>query len=85
MSNGLAHLKGGEIIMNKSISHLRHSKAKHQVLPEDPIGEIDHDELKELTGSGDVKPQTTWACATVTLVTAVFCPTTACSSDCGTR
>lgn len=44
-------------------------------LPESPIGEIDLTdiELADVDAGAAVRPQTTWLCATVTLVTALYC------------
>jgi hypothetical protein len=53
----------------------------------DLLGGYDEMELIEL-GDADVYGGTTWACAistaVSTLVTAAFCPTTKCTSKCGT-
>jgi hypothetical protein len=49
---------------------------------EHPAGLVNEDELKLIAGAGEVNPDSTWGCATVTLVTAAFCPTTACTSQC---
>lgn len=50
---------------------------------EHPAGLVNEEELKLIAGAGEVSPAASgWACATVTLVTAAFCPTTACTSQC---
>lgn len=49
---------------------------------EEMIGIVNEDELSNLSGAGDVQPQTTWPCAVFTIVSAAQCPTTACSSKC---
>ncbi|WP_280771569.1 class II lanthipeptide, LchA2/BrtA2 family [Salipaludibacillus daqingensis] len=60
----------------------RNPETRSQLGLEHPAGEVDEAQLKSIAGAQDVQPQTTWACATVTLITAVACPTTACTSSC---
>ncbi|WP_237049403.1 class II lanthipeptide, LchA2/BrtA2 family [Lentibacillus amyloliquefaciens] len=48
-----------------------------------PAGLVEEDELKQMAGAGDVDPQTTpssVACGIA--VSALFCPTTKCTSQC---
>lgn len=47
------------------------------------VGEVNEQELSQLAGTGDVQPQTTWAC--VIAVSLVLCPTTKCTSQCSTN
>ncbi|MFI1657236.1 class II lanthipeptide, LchA2/BrtA2 family [Streptomyces sp. NPDC020472] len=47
----------------------------------DVLGGYDEFELVEM-GEADVYGGTTWSCAIVTLVSAVACPTTKCTSQC---
>ncbi|WP_124727337.1 class II lanthipeptide, LchA2/BrtA2 family [Staphylospora marina] len=53
---------------------------------EHPAGMVNEDELMNIVGAGEVRPQSGPVCA-VTLAVCVpvslaFCPTTACTSDC---
>ncbi|MDE9364928.1 class II lanthipeptide, LchA2/BrtA2 family [Luteipulveratus sp. YIM 133132] len=45
------------------------------------LGRYTDEELLEVA-DGDVHGGTTWACATVTLVSAMTCPTTSCTDRC---
>ncbi|AGN34611.1 class II lanthipeptide, LchA2/BrtA2 family [Bacillus paralicheniformis] len=48
-----------------------------------PVGEVNEEELKNLAGAADVTPHTTPSSLPCgTLVTAVWCPSNACTSDC---
>lgn len=45
------------------------------------MGRFSDDDLEEMV-DGDVHGGTTWVCATVTLISAIGCPTTRCTETC---
>ncbi|MCL1695629.1 MULTISPECIES: class II lanthipeptide, LchA2/BrtA2 family [unclassified Lysinibacillus] len=54
----------------------------------DAIGEINEEELKSLSGAGEVNPRSSWGCVVQVTIYTISdsmnsCPSTACSTRCG--